>query len=64
MTEIQEAFEKWAKSETTKKVIGNYSLEPWRSEWKTQQGPRVYASMVTERDYRIFEAGWEARGKV
>lgn len=54
--EIQQAFEKWVREAKTK-----YSLEHWNEEWTANEA-RHYASVTTEMDYRIFEAGWEARG--
>lgn len=61
MTEIQEAFEKWA----VKEHGPRYSLSPWDESWvQREEIKRTYSNSLTESDFRIFSAGWEARGKV
>lgn len=62
MTEIQQAFEKWA---TTKH---KYDVERWPDNWDKGESvtgePRYYKSLTADCDFHIFKAGWEARGKV
>jgi len=62
MTEIQQAFEKWITNYRAK----GYSLERWNEDWPQpiKEDVRNYSSIATEMDFRIFLAGWEARGKI
>ena len=62
MTEIQEAFEKWADNRSGY----SYSFEKWNPEWVNYNrgNDRNYASMVVEADFQIFKAGWEAAKNV
>jgi len=64
MTEIQQAFEKWAieyggyESQDFEKFPTQYKDDVWNGE------KRAYKFFQTELDFRTFKAGWEARGKV
>jgi len=64
MTEIQEAFEKWQSREYGNR--SSYSLERWNQNWPqpVEGQTRLYTSLVTEEDFRVFLAGWEAAKNV